>query len=410
MDNKLLEKYARLLVKTGVNIQNNQTLVIFSPIECAPFTRMIAEAAYKEGARDVVVNWRDELLTKTKYLMAPEDIFDEYPEWQKEFYISHARMGSAFISISASDPELMKDVDPDRMVRTQKASGAAIKEYRERLMANKNVWCVASIPTKAWAQKVFPGVSEEDAVEKLWKAIFDAVRVNTEDPVKAWDEHKDALKNSLNFMNSNNFKYLHIKNSAGTDLKIELPENHQWLGGSDFTPEGVEFIANMPTEEVFTLPKKTGVNGTVVSSMPLNFNGNLIDKFSLTFKDGRIVDFTAEKGYEFLKNLIDTDEGSHYLGEVALVPYNSPISNTGILFYNTLFDENASCHLAIGKAYPVCIRNSEELTKEQLDNLGVNDSISHVDFMFGTADLQIIGITEDGKEVPVFKDGNFAFN
>jgi aminopeptidase len=408
MNDYLLQKYARLLVKTGVNIQNNQTLVIFSPIECAPFTRMIAEVAYKEGARDVVVSWRDELLTKTKYLMAPEDIFDEYPEWQKEFYISHARMGAAFISISASDPELMKDVTPERMVRSQKASSAAIKEYRERLMSNKNVWCVASIPTKAWAQKVFQGVSEEAAVEKLWNAIFDAVRVKSEDPVAAWDVHKEALKSSMSFLNSNNFKYLNLKNSLGTDLKIELPENHQWLGGSEFSPEGVEFIANLPTEEVFTLPKKTGVNGKVVSSMPLNFNGNLIENFSLTFKDGRIVEFTAEKGYEFLKTLVETDEGSHYLGEVALVPYNSPISNTGILFYNTLFDENASCHLAIGRAYPVCVKDSENLTKEELDNLGVNESITHVDFMFGTKDLQITGITADGREVPVFKNGNFA--
>lgn len=409
MTDNLLQKYARLLVKTGVNIQQNQTLVIFSPIECAPFTRMIAEVAYKEGARDVVVSWRDELLTKTKYLMAPEEIFDEYPEWQKEFYVSHARIGAAFISISASDPELMKDVNPERMTKAQKASSAAIKEYRDRLMANKNVWCVASIPTAAWAKKVFPGESEEVAVEKLWEAIFSAVRVTAEDPVAAWEQHKDALKKSLSFMNSNNFKHLHLKNSAGTDLQIELPENHQWLGGSEFSPEGVEFIANMPTEEVFTLPKKTGVNGKVVSSMPLNYNGNLIDNFSLTFKDGRIVDFTAEKGYDFLRSLIDTDEGSHYLGEIALVPYDSPISNTGILFYNTLFDENASCHLAIGKAYPVCVRDSEDKSKEELDALGVNDSITHVDFMFGTADLQITGVTQDGKEVSVFEKGNFAF-
>lgn len=410
MDNNSLQKYAQLLVRTGVNIQMNQTLVIFSPIECAPFTRMIAEIAYKEGARDVVVSWRDELLTKTKYLMAPEEIFDEYPEWQKEFYVSYARMGAAFISISASDPELMKDVDPSRMVRAQKASGTAIKEYRERLMANKNIWCVASIPTIAWAKKVFPGESEESAVEKLWQAIFSAVRVNTEDPVAAWNQHKEALKKRLAFMNSNNFKYLHLKNSAGTDLKIELPENHQWLGGSEFNPEGVEFIANIPTEEVFSVPKKTGVNGTVVSSMPLNYNGNLIDKFSITFKEGKIVDFRAEKGYEFLKNLVETDEGSHYLGEIALVPYDSPISNTGILFYNTLFDENASCHLAIGKGYPVCIKDSEGKTKEDLDKLGVNDSLTHVDFMFGTKDLEITGITEGGKEIAVFEKGNFAFN
>ena len=409
MDNKMLEKYARLIVKTGVNIQKGQILVIASPIECASFTRMVAQYAYEEGARDVVVTWKDELLSKIRFLQAPEEVFEEFPEWQKEFYLSYVKQGAAFVSIAASDPELLKDVNPARLVKVQKASNTALKEYRERLMSNKNSWCVVSIPTKSWAKKVFPDMPEEEAVKKLWDAILKTVRVDAEDPVAAWEEHKKHLKKSADFLNSNQFQYLQYKNSQGTDLKVELPEHHIWLGGSEYTPEGLEFIANMPTEEVFTLPKKTGIHGKVVSSKPLNYNGNVIDEFSLTFKDGKIVDFAAKQGYEVLKGLIETDEGSYYLGEVALVPFNSPISNSNILYFNTLFDENASCHLAIGKAYPVCIKDGENMTKEQLDALGVNDSLVHVDFMIGTKDLEIMGTTAAGKEIPVFKNGDFAF-
>jgi aminopeptidase len=409
MNRENLQKYANLLIKMGINIQKGQILVVNTPIECAEFARMIAEAAYKEGAKDVVLNWRDEQSTKIKYLMAPEEVFDSYPDWQKEFYIGYARQGAAFLSISASDPELMKDVDPSRLVRSQKVASQAIAEYRDRLMANHNVWCVASIPTASWAKKVFPNVTEEEAIEQLWNAIFTTVRVDQEDPVKAWEDHKNNLKASMDFLNHSNFKSLKLTNSLGTDLEVELPDSHLWLGGSEFSPEGVEFIANMPTEEVFTLPKKTGVNGIVYSSKPLNFNGNLIDEFSLTFKDGRIVDFKAKTGYETLKSLIETDEGSHYLGEVALVPYDSPISQSNILFYNTLFDENASCHLAIGRAYPVCIKNSENMSQKELEEAGLNESINHVDFMFGTKDLQITGLTTEGKEIVVFKDGNFAY-
>lgn len=408
MDSKLLEKYALLLVKTGINIQKDQTLVINSPIECASFTRIVSRIAYAEGAREVVVSWRDELSTKIKFVNAQDEVFLEYPEWQREFYLSNVRKGAAFLSIPASDPELMKDVNPQRLSTANKAASTAIKEYRDRLMSNKNVWCVASIPTISWAKKVFPELSEDEAMEKLWYSIFKTVRIDTENPVASWETHKTNLKKSVDFLNSNNFKYLQYKNSLGTNLKIELPENHIWLGGSDYTPEGIEFIANIPTEEVYTLPKKTGVNGTVVSSKPLNYNGNLIEKFSLTFKNGRVVDFKAENGYDILKSIIETDEGSYYLGEVALVPYDSPISNSNILFYNTLFDENASCHLALGKAYPVCIKNGENLSNEELVELEVNDSFVHEDFMVGTEDLQIIGITADGKEISVFENGNFA--
>lgn len=409
LDKTLLEKYARLIIKTGLNIQKEQTLVITSPIECAYFTRIIAEVAYKEGARDVIINWKDELFSKIRFLHAPEEVFEVFPDWQKDFYMSYVRKGAAFLSIAASDPELLKEVSPERLAKAQKTSNTALQEYRERLMSNKNVWSVVSIPTVSWAKKVFAGLSDEEAVHKLWQAIYDAVRVNTTDPVAAWEEHKTNLKRSLDFLNSHKFKLLRYKNSLGTDVTIELPENHIWLGGSEFTPEGVEFIANMPTEEVFTLPKKSGVNGKVVSSKPLNYNGNLIEDFTLTFKDGKVVEYSAGKGAEMLKKLVETDEGASYLGEVALVPYASPISQSNILFFNTLFDENASCHLAFGKAYPVCIDGGENMSKEELTKSGVNDSLVHEDFMIGTADLEITGVTGDGREVPVFKQGNFAF-
>ena len=409
MKNNLLEKYARLIVKTGINIQKNQTLVIFSPIECASFTRMVAQQAYEEGARDVVISWKDELSAKIRYIHGPEEIFEEFPAWQKEFYLSYVHQGAAFLTISASDPELMKDVNPERIAKSRKASNIALEEYRERLMSNKNTWCVISIPTEAWANKVFPELTTEMAIEKLWEAIFKTVRVDQEDPVAAWEAHKDNLKQRMNFLNSKALRLLHFKSGLGTDLKVELPAQHIWLGGSDYTPGGVEFIANMPTEEVFTLPKKTGVNGKVVSSKPLNYNGNLIEEFSLTFQEGRVVAFTAEKGYETLKSLLETDEGAKYLGEVALVPYDSPISNANILFYNTLFDENASCHLAFGKAYPICIENAENMNKEELIALGMNDSLVHEDFMIGTEDLEIIGVTASGEEVDIFKKGNFVF-
>lgn len=409
MNKCYLERYSNIIVKTGLNIQDNQILVINSPIECAYFTRMVSEVAYKEGARDVIINWSDELSTKIRYLNGKDEIFDEFPDWKKDLYTSYAKDGAAFLSIYAQDPELMKDVNPKRLMRASKAQNIALAEYRERIMADKNAWCVVSIPTKSWAKKVFENIPEEEAVEKLWDAIFKTVRANESAPIKAWDIHKTKLKKSMDFLNNNKFKYLVYKNSLGTDLKIELSENNIWLGGSSYTPEGIEFMANIPTEEVYTFPLKWGVNGKIVSSKPLNYNGNLIENFSLTFKGGKIVDFTCEKGYDTLKNLIETDEGSHCLGEVALVPFDSPISNSNILFYNTLFDENASCHLAIGEGYPTCLKNSESMNKEDLKNAGINYSLEHVDFMVGTNDLNITGITRSGKEIPVFINGNFAY-
>lgn len=409
MEQNQLEKYARLLVRTGINLQDNQILVVNCPVECAYFGRAIVKEAYAVGARKVVMNWRDDLISRETYLNGKDDIFDEFPEWQKAFYNDHADEGAAFLSISASDPEVFKGVDPTRMARQNKVSSTAIAHYRSKMMSNKNAWCVASIPTDSWAVKVFPGVSTEEAVEKLWDAIFKTVRVDQPDPVAAWDEHKLNLQRRMKLLNDYNFKSMKYKNSIGTDFEVVLADKHIWLGGSEFTPEGVEFIANMPTEEIFTAPAKKGSNGKVVSSMPLNYNGNLIDKFSLTFEDGMIVDFSAEQGYDVLKGLLDTDEGARHLGEVALVPYDSPISNLKTLFFNTLYDENASCHFAFGKAYPVNVEGGDEATNEELAAKGINDSLTHVDFMIGTEDLSIIGVQADGTEVVVFENGNFVF-
>ena len=408
MDKQVLRNYARLLVKVGINIQPNQTLVISSPVDCAEFARLLTEVAYEEGAREVVMQWNDDIISKLRYLHAPDEVFDEFPEWKKQCFMFYGEQGAAFLSISASDPELMKDVNPGRIARAKKVYSIKLKQHHDNLMSNRNVWCVASVPTPSWARKVFPDVPEDQAVVKLWEAIIKSVRADAPDPVEEWDAHKTALRQNTDKLNEMQLQWIHIRNELGTDLKIELPQNHIWMGGSDISKNGVEFIANMPTEEIFTSPARKGVNGKVVSSMPLNYNGSLIEGFSLTFRDGEIVDFSAEKGYDSLRHIIETDEGSRYLGEIALVPYDSPISNLGILFYDTLFDENASCHLAIGKAYPVSIKGGELMTKEQLLNAGINDSLVHVDFMFGTPDLEIDGLTKDGQKVAVFRNGNFA--
>lgn len=408
INDEILRKYAKLSISIGVNVQPNQILVIKSPVECFNFTRMIVDEAYKVGAKEVIVHWSDEECGKLKYLNSPMEVFESYPDWMKDSMLTYAKEGACFLSISASNPELLKDVDPAKIAASQKTSSIATKEFSERLMSNKNSWSVIAIPTKGWATKVFPNISEEEAMNKLWENIFKIVRVDKDDPIEAWNYHKKTLIEKINYLNNKNFKALHYTNSSGTDLNLELVDNHLWVGGAEYTPEGIEFIANMPTEEIFSMPKKTGVNGKVFSSKPLNYGGNLINNFSLTFKDGRVIDFDAKEGYESLKSLINIDEGSHYLGEVALVPFDSPISNSNIVFFNTLYDENASCHLALGKSYNLCIKDGSTKTTEKILALGGNDSLTHVDFMIGTSDLNITGIGFDGSETPIFVNGNWA--
>ncbi len=407
--NKILDEYAKLCVEVGINLQKGQPLVISSPVEGAEFVRLVAKYAYELGAKEVHVNWNDEALTKMKYENAPMEVFETFPKWYADGMEKHAEDGAGFLSISARDPELLKGINPKKIAASNKSSSISLKEFMKYTMNDLNSWCVVSIPTQGWANKVFPDVSDEEAMEKLWEAIFMATRMDLKDPIEAWEEHLKNLEEKVNFLNRKAFKKLYYKSSNGTDLEVELPEGHIWAGGGGKNSKDVFFVANMPTEEVFTMPLKTGVNGVVHSTKPLNYGGNLIDNFKLTFENGKVVDFEAEEGYEVLKDLLSLDEGAKHLGEVALVPYDSPISNSNIIFLNTLFDENASCHFAFGKAYPTNIKGGENMTDEELEKAGGNDSLTHVDFMVGSKDLSIIGETKDGEKVQIFENGNWAF-
>ncbi|MCI2057030.1 MAG: aminopeptidase [Oscillibacter sp.] len=403
-----LQEYARLLVRVGLNIQKKQTLVISSPVECAYFARLCAREAYDAGCREVVLNWHDDELARMKYLKADNEVFDEVPLWRRHFFNDYALEGAAYLAISATDPENLKGVDSGRLTRSQQASGKALADFDRLQMCSGFPWCIASIPIPSWAKTVFPGVSQEEAMERLWDAIFTAVRISGDDKcIYRWEKHLATLAERLEKLNRLNFKSLHYTNSLGTDLTVELPEGHIWEAGNDKTLAGRDFIANIPTEEIFTSPLRTGVNGVVYSAVPLVNDGNIIDKFHFVVKDGKITEAHAETGEEFLKAAISVDEGASYFGEVALVPYDSPISNQKILYYNTLFDENAACHIAFGEAYP-CLKGGQTMSKDELKAHGLNDSITHVDFMVGTKDLSIVGTTHDGREIPVFIDGNFA--
>lgn len=408
-DKQLQEKYAELALKTGVNLQEGQALVINSSIEGADFTRIVARKAYEMGAKNVHINWSDDELTYLKFNYASEEVLTDIPEWQVAKHLDFAEDGAALLSIRSTNPDLLKDIDSAKVAKANKASGQAMKEFRQYTMNDRIPWSIISIPTGDWAQKIFPDKSKEDAIESLWEEIFKIVRVDQEDPVAAWDEHNRTLKQAREYLNKKSYKALIFK-SEGTDIRFELPEGHIWKGGSAKLPNGNNFNPNMPTEEVFTMPHKYNVDGKVTATKPLVYGGNMINGFSLTFKDGKVVDFEAEQGHDTLKHLLETDEGATRLGELALVPHASPISQSGLIFYNTLYDENASCHIALGKAYPTNLEGGSDMNEEELDKHGVNDSLTHVDFMIGSADLDIDGETADGEKEPVFRQGAWAID
>lgn len=403
-----LENYAELAVKVGVNVQPGQTLVVNTTLEGAELVRIIVRKAYEIGARNVIVNWNDDIVNRTKFELAPDEIFNEYPEWRAKETIELSENGAAFLSVISSSPDLLKDVKRERIANSQKASGMALKKWRQYMQSDKISWSIVAVPSQAWADKVFPDEAEENRIEKLWDAIFTATRADVDQPVEAWKKHDETLHEKVDYLNEKNYQKLHYT-APGTDLTIELPEKHLWVGAGSINEKGHSFMANMPTEEVFTVPLKTGVNGTVTSTKPLSYSGNIINHFSITFKEGRIVDVKAEQGEEILKQLVETDEGSHYLGEVALVPFHSPISESNILFYNTLFDENASNHLAIGSSYAFCIEGGKNMNQQELSENGLNESLTHVDFMIGSAEMNIDGIKPDGSSEPVFRNGDWAF-
>ncbi len=402
-----LKKYARLIVEVGVNIQKGQYLMINSPIEGAYFVRELAACAYEAGAKRVYVEYQDEELTKITYTHASKEALEEYPKWKADGNTFLAEKGAAFISISASNPDLLKDVDPDKIAVAQKAANKALATYR-RYISNSDIpWCVASIPTKGWAKKVFPDQDEKTALNMLWEKIFEVNRMNEEDPVKAWKEHTQSIERRAEYLNSRKIKELHFK-ASGTDLKVILPDDHIWIGGGEYSRKGIYFVANIPTEEIYTVPYKYGVEGKVTATKPLSYAGNLIENFTLYFEKGKVVRYTAEKGEEMLKQLIETDEGSCYLGEVAIVPHSSPVSASNIIFFNTLFDENASCHLALGSCYPTNIKGGEKMKDEDLEEMGLNTSLIHIDFMMGAADMHIEATDETNNKFDILKDGEWC--
>ncbi|GAA0605870.1 aminopeptidase [Virgibacillus siamensis] len=409
VDQHVKEKYADLALKTGVNLQKNQALMINAPIEGADFTKIVARKAYEMGAKDVHINWADDELTLLKFENAPDEVIGDFPEWKVKLHDMYAEDGAAVLSIRSTNPDLLKDIDSTRVAKANKAAAQAMTNFRQYTMNDRIAWSIISIPTGDWAQKIFPDKSKDDAMESLWDAIVKIVRVDQEDPVAAWDAHNETLKTAREILNKKNYQKL-IYKAPGTDLELELPQGHIWKGGSAKTEKGTTFNPNMPTEEVFSMPHKYGVNGTVSSTKPLNYGGSLIDNFSLTFKDGKVVDYKAEQGEDTLKHLLDTDEGARRLGEVALVPHESPVSQSGLIFYNTLFDENASCHIALGKAYPTNLEGGASMSDDELDQHGVNDSLTHVDFMIGSEKLDIDGVVEDGSTEPVFRNGTWALD
>lgn len=403
-----LEQYAELAIKVGVNIQKGQYLLINTSTDTLDFTRIVVKKAYEAGAGRVQVNLTDPEITRSFYELGAEEEFSKFPKWTVAQRHELIERKGALLWIDAEDPDLLAGIPSSRISAQEKASGTALVRYRKAIMNDEIAWSIIAVPSKKWAAKVFPNLPESEQMQALWEAIFKTVRIGVGNAVDNWLQHIDTLQDRAAQLNSMKISKLHYK-APGTDLTIELPEKHLWISGSSDTPEGTTFIANMPTEEVFTLPAKYGVNGVVSSTKPLAYQGNIIDQFSLKFEKGKIVEARAEVGNDLLQELITQDEGSSYLGEVALVPHQSPISESGILYYNTLFDENASNHLAIGEAYPTCFEGGQQLEEGQLESLGINVSITHVDFMIGSAEMDIDGILPDGKEQPIFRKGNWAF-
>lgn len=402
-----LENYALLAVKIGVNIQPGQTLVVNADIAAAELVRLVVKRAYEAGAKLVKVNYSDEVVTRTRYDLAPSESFLLAPQWQADELADMARNGAAFLTIVSTDPDLLNGVDPERIANMQKITGQTMAPYREMLMGNHASWSGLAFPSYSWASKVFPDAPESERVPMLWDAIFKAVRADLEDPIGAWKAHLEGLGKRCEHLNSRKYSALHFK-APGTDLTVGLPEGHIWCQAGTRNGQGVPFLANIPTEEVFTAPLKSGVNGTVSSTKPLSYGGNIINGFTLTVKDGKVTDFTAAAGGETLGQLLVMDEGASFFGEVALVPHHSPISESGILFYTTLYDENASCHLALGAAYAFTLQNGTKMTKEELVERGMNQSLTHVDFMMGAQEMDIDGIREDGTAEPIFRAGNWA--
>ncbi|HAV78923.1 MAG TPA: aminopeptidase [Anaerolineae bacterium] len=404
---RLLSKYADVVVQVGLNLRNEQRLSVRAILDDAPFIRKVTESAYKAGARYVDVMWTDEPSYRTYMEYADDEALTEIPDWILTRYEEYYKRGDAELAIHSSNPDLLEGIDPDRIAKSSKARLEKLVGPLQKY-ENASNWCVAATATPSWARKVFPAMPVEEAQTKLWQEIFKACRIDVPDPVNAWKVHTWNLEKYRDYLNNKSYTALHYK-APGTDLTIGLPKNQAWCGAQESFKNGITCTVNIPTEEVFTAPHKDKADGVVTSSRPLNLLGTLIEDFSLSFENGRIVKITAKKGEADLRKLTEMDENASRLGEVALVPNSSPISQSGILFYNTLFDENAASHIALGNAYRTSIKSGIDMTDEEFAAEGGNKSLVHTDFMIGSAEMDIDGITEDGTREPVMRAGEWAF-
>lgn len=403
-----IEKYAELILKVGLKIKEGDKLVVRCPIEARGFAVECTRKAYELGAGEVVVDYRDQVISRLKYENESLDVLTDVPKHKVDKENYYMEKKAKYLSVTGSDPDAFKGVDAEKLFKSNLANSKALRDFSAKMMANYVSWIVVGASIPSWATKVFPDLEEDEAVRRLWFEIFNSVRLFEEDPIKALEDHVANLNRYSKFLNEAKFEKLIYKSQRGTDLEVGLPKGYIFAGAGDVNSDGEEFIANMPSEEVFSAPRLDGVNGKVYSTLPLNYNGNLIEDFYLVFKDGEVVDYDAKAGKEYLKNILDTDEGAKRLGEVALVSYKTPISMRKVLFYNTLYDENASCHFALGKSYPTCLEGGEKLSIEELKKMGMNDSLTHVDFMVGDETTEIIGVKENGDQVQIFKEGNFV--
>ena len=404
-----LDLYATLLVRKGVALERGQELVLEAPIERADFARRVVSAAYRAGAGHVTVIWRDDVISRLTYENCELAFFEHTPSWQVEQLNSLAEGGAAFLFLEGQDPSALKGIDPAKPAAARRSRNIECRSFRDGMDFGRNAWCIAGVPVQAWASEVFPDLSPAEALYRLWVLILAVSRADGEDPESAWETHNASFEKTKRFLNDHRFSALRYEAANGTDLTVGLPEGHLWDGGAGRTQEGVTFFPNIPTEEVFTAPDRMRVDGVVYSAMPLVHGGQVVRDFWLRFEGGEVVDFGAEQGREVLRHILETDEGARRLGECALVSKNTPIRQSETLFYDTLYDENASCHLALGMGYPECVAGGVSMSKDELLARGVNQSAAHVDFMVGTDDMNIFGVAADGTEVPVFVNGQWAW-
>ena len=408
MNKTRLKKYANLIARCGVNVQKGQEVIINAGLDQPEFVKMVVEECYKAGAKEVFVEWSYQPLRKTHIRYCTDKVLASFKQWQIDKLEERAETLPCMIYLMSDDPDGLAGINQKKMAKSMAARSKVVKPIRTK-MENKYQWCIAAVPGKEWAKKVFPGERASVAVEKLWEAILSTSRVN-EDPIEAWRQHNENLAAKCEYMNSLGIKELKYKASNGTDFRVGLLPNAIFMAGGEKTlGRGVYYNPNIPSEELFTSPRKGDADGIVYSSKPLSYGGELIDNFWVKFEGGKAIEVGAEKNESLLREMIGMDEGASFLGEVALVPYSSPIRESGLLFYNTLFDENAACHLALGRGFTNVIKGYENYTEAELHEMGINDSIVHEDFMIGTADMSITAVCEDGKEVAIFKDGEWAF-